>query len=54
MATSKRPHRRKGLVAELHSHLAKKLSEAEVELLVDQLAASGKLSDDDGKISYHF
>jgi len=54
MAASKRPHRRKGLVAELHSHLAKKLSEAEIEALVDQLAAAGKLSDEGGHISYHF
>jgi hypothetical protein len=41
-------------VAELHSHLAKKLSEAEVEALVDQLAAAGKLTDTDGRITYHF
>lgn len=54
MATSKRPHKRKSLVADLHSHLAKKLSEAEVEALVDQLAAAGKLSDEGGRISYHF
>ena len=54
LAATKRPHRRRGLVAELHSHLAKKLSEAEVEALVDQLAAAGKLTDTDGRITYHF
>ncbi|MFO1401899.1 MAG: PIN domain-containing protein [Steroidobacteraceae bacterium] len=54
LAANKRPHRRRGLVAELHSHLAKKLTEAEVEALVDQLAAAGKLTDTDGRISYHF
>jgi hypothetical protein len=54
MAENKRPHKRKGLVAELHSHLAKKLSEAEVEALVDQLAVAGKLSDANGRITYHF
>jgi hypothetical protein len=54
LASSKRPHRRRGLVAELHSHLAKKLTESEVEALVDQLAAAGKLTDTDGRISYHF
>lgn len=54
LAAAKRPHRRRGLVAELHSHLAKKLSEAEVEALVDQLAEAGKLTDKDGRITYHF
>lgn len=54
MAANKRPHKRKSLVADLHSHLAKKLSEAEVEALVDQLTAAGKLSDEGGRISYHF
>jgi hypothetical protein len=54
MADAKRPHRRKGLVAELHSHLAKKLSEAEVEALVDELVAAGKLADTAGRITYHF
>jgi len=53
MAAGKRPHRRHGLVADLHSHLAKKLSEAEVEALVDQLAAEGRLSDVNGRITYH-
>lgn len=53
LADNKRPQRRRGLVAELHSHLAKKLTEAEVEALVDQLAAAGKLTDTDGRISYH-
>lgn len=53
LAAGKRPQRRRGLVAELHSHLAKKLTEAEVEALVDQLAAAGKLTDTDGRITYH-
>jgi hypothetical protein len=54
MSATKRPHRRKGLIAELHSHLAKKLTEAEVEALVDELAATGRLADDDGRITYNF
>ncbi|MCC7461743.1 MAG: hypothetical protein IT480_04685 [Gammaproteobacteria bacterium] len=54
LAATKRPQRRRGLVAELHSHLAKKLSETEVEALVDQLVATGRLSDTDGRITYHF
>jgi hypothetical protein len=54
MAKSKRPRKRKGLVAHLHSHFSKKVSEAELQRVVDRLIAAKKLSDSNGTIAYHF
>ena len=50
----RRPRKRKGLVAVLHSHFAKKVPEAELQRLIDQLIDAGKLSDNGGAITYHF
>jgi hypothetical protein len=51
---SRRPRRRKGLVAHLHSHFSKKVPETELQRLIDQLIAQGKLSEVNGAITYHF
>ena len=50
----RRPRKRKGLVAVLHSHFAKKVSEAELQRLIDELIDAGRLSDNGGAITYHF
>jgi len=50
----RRPRKRKGLVAVLHSHFAKKVPETELQRLIDQLIDAGKLSDNGGAITYHF
>ena len=50
----RRPRRRKGLIAVLHSHFSQKTPLAELERLVDELIAEGTLSDTNGAISYHF
>ncbi len=41
-------------MAVLHSHFAKKVPEAELQRLIDQLIDAGKLSDNGGAITYHF
>lgn len=51
---SRRPRRRTGLVAYLHSHFSKKIPETELQRLIDQMIARGKLSEARGAISYHF
>lgn len=48
-----RPRKRKGLVAYLHSHFGKKISEADVRTLVDRMIASKKLSETNGALGYH-
>ena len=50
----RRPRRRKGLIAVLHSHFSQKTPVEELERLVDELIAEGSLSDTNGAISYHF
>jgi hypothetical protein len=50
----RRPRRRKGLVAVLHSHFSQKTPPSELERLIDELVADGELSDTNGAISYHF
>jgi hypothetical protein len=50
----RRPRKRKGLIAVLHSHFAKKLPEAEIGRLVDQLIDEGHLSETGGALTYHF
>jgi PIN domain len=51
---SRRPRRRTGLVAYLHSHFSKKIPETELQQLIDQMIARGKLSEAKGAITYHF
>lgn len=51
---ARRPRRRKGLIAVLYSHFSKKVSESELEELVNELIARGRLSDSNGAITYHF
>jgi PIN domain len=51
---SRRPRRRTGLVAYLHSHFSKKIPETELQRLIDQMIARGKLSEAKGAITYHF
>ena len=54
MQKSKRPKKRKGLIAHLSAHFAKKMSEAEIHAVVDRTIASKKLADLDGSVTYHF
>ncbi|TLZ45950.1 MAG: hypothetical protein E6K21_17605 [Gammaproteobacteria bacterium] len=49
----RRPRKRKGLVAVLHSHFSKKVPERELQGLVDELIARGELSESNGAITYH-
>lgn len=51
---ARRPRKRKGLIAVLYSHFSKKVSESELEELVNELIARGRLSDSNGAITYHF
>jgi hypothetical protein len=51
---NRRPRKRKGLVAYLHSHFSKKIPEAELQRLIDQMIARKKLSEAKGAITYHF
>jgi hypothetical protein len=51
---NRRPRKRKGLVAYLHSHFSKKIPETELQQLIDQMIARKKLSETKGAISYHF
>jgi len=50
----RRPRKRKGLIAVLHSHFSKKVPESELLRLVDKLIARGELSESNGAITYHF
>lgn len=50
---ARRPRRRKGLVAVLHSHFAQKVPESELQQLIDELIAEGSLSEANGAITYH-
>jgi hypothetical protein len=49
----RRPRKRKGLIAVLHSHFSKKVPESELQGLVDKLIARGELSESHGAITYH-
>jgi hypothetical protein len=51
---ARRPRRRKGLIAVLYSHFSKKVPESDLQGLVDELIADGRLSDSNGAITYHF
>jgi hypothetical protein len=50
----RRPRKRKGLIAVLHSHFSKKVPESELQSLVDKLITRGELSESNGAITYHF
>jgi len=50
----RRPRKRKGLIAVLHSHFSKKVPESELQGLLDKLIARGELSESNGAITYHF
>ena len=50
---ARRPRKRKGLVAVLHSHFAQKVPESELQRLIDELIAEGVLSEANGAIAYH-
>jgi len=49
----RRPRKRKGLIAVLHSHFSKRIPEGELQRLVDELIAAGVLSEANGAITYH-
>jgi hypothetical protein len=51
---NKRPRKRKGLVAYLYSHFAKKLPESQIQDLVDRMIADEELAEVSGTITYHF
>jgi hypothetical protein len=51
---TRRPRKRKGLIAVLDSHFSKKVPESELHGLVDELIAAGTLSETKGAITYHF
>ena len=51
---TRRPRKRKGLIAVLDSHFSKKVPESELQGLVDELIAEGTLSETKGAITYHF
>jgi hypothetical protein len=49
----RRPRKRKGLIAVLHSHFSQRVPESELQRLVDELIATGHLSEANGSITYH-
>jgi PIN domain len=53
-AKNRRPRTRKALAAHLYSHFSKKIPEADIQVLIEQLVAAEQLSDANGKITYHF
>jgi PIN domain len=50
---TRRPRKRKGLIAVLHSHFSQKVPESELQRLVDELIGAGTLSEANGAITYH-
>jgi len=54
MQKNKRPRKRKGLVAHLHNHFAKKIPEADIEQFVERMIANKQLTHTGGVIMYHF
>ena len=51
---NRRPRKRRGLVASLHSHLSKKVSTEQIEQFVDRMIAEGRISESNGALSYNF
>ena len=54
MQKNRRPRKRKGLVAHLNSHFAKKMLESQIQALIDQMIADKQLADVNGTLTYHF
>ncbi|MFL6549028.1 MAG: PIN domain-containing protein [Povalibacter sp.] len=52
MSPRTRPRKRKGLIAHLHNHFGKKISEAQLHQIVDQLIAQKKISETEGALGY--
>jgi hypothetical protein len=52
MPKKNRPRKRKGLVAHIYSHHAKKVPESQIEAFIDQLVAEGKIDAAGGLIAY--
>jgi len=50
---NRRPRRRKGLVAHVHSHFGHKIPESDIQKLVDALIAEQRLGERNGTITYH-
>ena len=50
----RRPRKRKGLIAVLHSHFSQRVPESELQRLVDELIAAGSLAESNGTLAYHF
>ena len=51
---NKRPRKRKGLVAHLHTHFGQKIPETNIQAFVDQLIAEKELTEINEAITYHF
>ena len=51
---ARRPRKRKGLIAVLHSHFSQKVPETDLQRLVDELIAQGSLAETNGGLTYHF
>ncbi len=54
MQKNRRPRKRKGLLAYLHSHFRQRIAAAELQRLIDQMIGAGKLSEVNGTLTYHF
>ena len=54
MPRNRRPRKRKGLLSNLYSHFSKKIPEVELQRVIDQMIAAGRLSETNGAITYHF
>jgi hypothetical protein len=53
MPKVKRPRKRKGLIAYLHTHFAKKIPVEHLQLIVDRFIAENKMSETGGTLVYH-
>lgn len=51
---NKRPRKRKGLIAHLHTHFGKKIPETAIQAFVDRLITEKKLTEINTAITYHF
>ena len=54
MQKNRRPRKRKGLVAHLNSHFAKRMPEPQIQALIDRMIADKQLADVNGTLTYHF
>jgi hypothetical protein len=51
---NKLPRKRKGLIAHLSHHFAKKITAADADALVNRMIAGKKVTDNNGAMTYHF